>query len=224
MIEEVRKTGIRAAHGKRPAEVVMINRERLRTGMQLLLILASISLAAICVSGLTPEPQNNKKMIVSPPSLVKEPIAFTIKHRGQQIKANEEFDGDADWLKDVTLKLTNVSDKTITYIAIHLIFPETATPDKSSTGLHQIELGVHPDVPIKRSPIILRPGESIEVSLENEYPDMKKLVEKRVSIDKINKVTVRPQTALFDDGTMFFAGMLYHRDANNPHRWITIPQ
>jgi|SRR6185369_5543846 hypothetical protein len=202
----------------------MINRERLRTGLQLLLILANINLGAVYVSGWTPGPQNNKKTIVSPPSIVKEPVAISIKHRGQHVEANQEFDGDADWLKDVTLKLTNVSDKTITYIAIHLIFPETATAEKSSTGLHQIELGVHPDVPSNRSPIALRPGDSMEVTLGNEYGDIKKLVEKRVSIDKINKVTVRPQTALFNDGTMFFAGMLYRRDPNKPGKWITIQQ
>jgi hypothetical protein len=202
----------------------MINRERLRTGLQLLLILANINLGAVYVSGWTPGPQNNKKTIVSPPSIVKEPVAISIKQRGQHVEANQEFDGDADWLKDVTLKLTNVSDKTITYIAIHLIFPETATAEKSSTGLHQIELGVHPDVPSNRSPIALRPGDSMEVTLGNEYGDIKKLVEKRVSIDKINKVTVRPQTALFNDGTMFFAGMLYRRDPNKPGKWITIQQ
>jgi hypothetical protein len=202
----------------------MINRERLRTGLQLLLILANINLGAVYVSGWTPGPQNNKKTIVSPPSIVKEPVAISIKHRGQHVEANQEFDGDADWLKDVTLKLTNVSDKTITYIAIHLIFPETATAEKSSTGLHQIELGVHPDVPSNRSPIALRPGDSMEVTLGNEYGDIKKLVEKRVSIDKINTVTVRPQTALFNDGTMFFAGMLYRRDPNKPGKWITIQQ
>jgi len=202
----------------------MINRERLRTGLQLLLILANINLGAVYVSGWTPGPQNNKKTIVSPPSIVKEPVAISIKHRGQHVEANQEFDGDADWLKDVTLKLTNVSDKTIIYIAIHLIFPETATAEKSSTGLHQIELGVHPDVPSNRSPIALRPGDSMEVTLGNEYGDIKKLVEKRVSIDKINTVTVRPQTALFNDGTMFFAGMLYRRDPNKPGKWITIQQ
>jgi len=202
----------------------MINRERLRTGLQLLLILANINLGAVYVSGWTPGPQNNKKTIVSPPSIVKEPVAISIKHRGQHVEANQEFDGDADWLKDVTLKLTNVSDKTITYIAIHLIFPETATAEKSSTGLHQIELGVHPDVPSNRSPIALRPGDSMEVTLGNEYGDIKKLVEIRVSIDKINTVTVRPQTALFNDGTMFFAGMLYRRDPNKPGKWITIQQ
>ena len=202
----------------------MINRERLRTGLQLLLILANINLGAVYVSGWTPGPQNNKKTIVSPPSIVKEPVAISIKHLGQHVEANQEFDGDADWLKDVTLKLTNVSDKTITYIAIHLIFPETATAEKSSTGLHQIELGVHPDVPSNRSPIALRPGDSMEVTLGNEYGDIKKLVEKRVSIDKINTVTVRPQTALFNDGTMFFAGMLYRRDPNKPGKWITIQQ
>jgi hypothetical protein len=186
---------------------------------------ANISLAGIYVSGWpNSSTQSNKKTVIRPPTIVKEPVAITIKHHGQQIKPNEEFEGGADWLKDVTLKLTNTSDKTITYLAIHLIFPETATAEKSSTGLHQIELGVHPDVPSNRVPFILSPGDSTEVTLESEYADIMKLVEQRVPIDKINKVTVRPQTALFDDGTMFFAGMLYRRDPNNPGRWITIQQ
>jgi len=195
------------------------------TALQRFFIAASLCLSVFCVGGWSAShPQTNKKTVIREPTMVKEPVAITIKHRGQPIKPNEEFDGDADWLKELTLKLTNASDKTITYIAIHLIFPETATAEKPSTGLHQIELGVHPDVPSNRAPIILRPGDSIEVTLENEYADIKKLVEHRVSIDKINKVTVRPQTALFDDGTMSFAGMLYRRDPNIPHRWNPIKQ
>ena len=203
---------------------MMINRERLKTGLQLLLVVANISLVVVYVSGWTPRPQNNKKTVVLPPSFVKEPVAITIKHRGQQVKGNDEFDGDADWLKEVTLKLTNVSDKTITYIAIHLIFPETATAEKASTGLHQIEFGIHPDVPSNRAPIVFRPGDSMEVALGSEYAEIKKLVEQRVPIDKINKVIARPQTAIFDDGTQFFAGMLYRRDPNNPRQWIPIKQ
>ena len=195
------------------------------TVLQRFFIAVSLSLSVFCVVGWSAShPQTNKKTVIREPSFVKEPISITIKHRGQQIKPNEEFDGDADWLKDLTLKLTNASDKTITYIAIHFIFPETATADKPSTGLQQIELGVHPDVPSNRTPIILRPGDSMEVALGNEYTDIKKLVEHRVSIDRINKVTVRAQTAIFDDGTMFYAGMLYRRDPNIPHRWIPIKQ
>ena len=201
----------------------MINRERLRTGLQLLLVVANISLVVIYVSGWTvPSPQSNKKTIVSPPTIVKYPVAITIKHRGQQMKPNEEFDGATDWVKDLTLTVTNTSGKTITHLAIHLIFPETATAEQSSTALHQIELGVHPDVPSNRAPLILRPGDSIEVTLGNEYADIKKLVEKRVSIDKINTVTLRLQSAMFDDGTEFYAGELYRRDPNNPRRWIPI--
>ena len=201
----------------------MINREKLRTGLRLLLVVATISLVVIGVSGWTKSStQSNKKTIIRPPTMVKEPVAITIKHRGQQIKPNEEFDGDVDWLNNVTLKLTNVSDKTITYVAIHLVFPETATATDASTGLHQIELGVHPDVPSKRAPIILRPGDSMEVSLDSRYANIKYLVERRVPIAKISTVTVRPQTAIFDDGTMFFAGELYHRDPNIPHRWVPI--
>lgn len=201
----------------------MTNRERLRTVLQLLLVAANICLVVIYVAGSTSSPpQSNKKTVIREPSIVKEPVAITIKHRGRQIKENEAFDGDTDWLKDLTLKLTNTSDKTITYLQIHLIFPETATVEKSSTGLHRIELGVHPDVPLNRAPLILRPGDSTEVTLGNEYADIKKLVEKRVPIDKINQVTLRLHAAMFDDDTQFIAGMLYRRDPNTPHRWIPI--
>ena len=203
----------------------MINRERLKTGLQLLLVVANLSLVVIYVSGWTPpRAQTNKKTIIKPPTIVKEPVAITIKHRGQPINPNEEFDGDSDWLKDVTLKLTNKSDKTITFVQIHLVFPETATAEKSSTGLHRIELGIYPDFPSNRPPMVLRPGDSTEVTLANEYTEIKRLVEQRVPIDKINQVTLRLQTALFDDGTKFFAGVLYRRDPNIPGRWNPIQQ
>lgn len=78
---------------------------------------------------------------------------ISIELKGQSVHATkalraaegirtEEFDGDGDWLRNLTLKVKNKSDKVITYIVLDLTFPQTATNQHPRVGLHQVFLGV----------------------------------------------------------------------------------
>lgn len=203
----------------------MSERKGLTATLQLILIVANLCLVVIYLSGwITPRAQNNSKKIVRPPTLVKEPLDITMEHRGRSVKPNEEFEGDAEWLRNVRFRIKNNSDKVITYVVLNLTFPETATLQSARTGLHQIRLGLDPDVKTDGPPLYLKPGESKEISLDSEYPAIKKLVESRVPMQTISSLTLRIDTALFDDGIKFFAGVLYRRDRTDPHKWIPIEQ
>jgi hypothetical protein len=188
-------------------------------------------------------------MIVRRLTMVKYPLQLTTDYQNKPIDAKWNFppdsgvrtlvfDADSDWLRNITFKLKNVSDKKITYIAFFLIFPETAkAPPRSglnlptvkpssrarSEGMHQIFFGVDPNGKFQRPVLNLAPGETLEVSLAPEYPQINTLV--RVldfPIDQITQIEVEIHASLFDDGSLFEAGMMYQRDPKDPHHWITV--
>jgi hypothetical protein len=189
------------------------------------LVIANLCLAVVYLSAwINPHAQSSKKTVVRPHTLVKEPVEITIEHRGQPIKANEEFEGEVDWVKDLKLKLKNTSDKTITFIVLDVDFPETV-PVVGKVAQRQIWLGHAPDEQqTMRPPLQLRPGESIEVPLDAEYDDIKTLITGIMPLDSITKTVIRLHQVMFDDGTLFSAGVMYRRnpDPNDPHKWIKI--
>ena len=202
----------------------------------IILVSANLCSLVIYLSAWTkPGAQNNKKTIIRPLTLAQEPIEISIEVKGQPVTATktvraeramrtEEFDGDAHWLRDLTLKVKNKSEKTITYIVLDLTFPQTATNDNRRVGLHQVFLGVDPERKFIRPEIHLAPNESIDIPLTARHDDIKKLVESRLSIDNITEMEIRIHQVLFDDGTLFETGALYRRnpDQNDPRKWIKI--
>lgn len=203
----------------------MISRSTVQREITITLLIANLCLLVIYLSAWTyPLAQNSKKKVVRPLSLVVEPVEIEIKHRGQPVKANEGFDGDSDWFKNLKFKIKNRSEKAITYVVLDLTFPETATTGNDRVGLHQIRLGVSPELKSSGSQFYLAAGDSKQISLDTEYSEIKKLVESRIPVENITNLVLRLETALFDDETKWFAGTLYRRNSNpsDPHKWIPI--
>jgi len=176
----------------------------------------------------------NRKEIHERLSLVKYPTTLTFQLDGQPLKSTEEvvpylslrilrFEANNDWLRQLTLQLQNVSGKTITYVEIHLTFPQTAN-EKGRIGLHQIYLGIDPDRKFTRPEIRFAPNDTIELPVAKEIDEIKKLVETRLPLTQVFEVEVEVHAVLFDDGTMFQAGVMYQRDPNEPKKWIPIPK
>jgi hypothetical protein len=214
----------------------MLDRNKLRTVLQVILVIGNLSLVVIYFSGWTNARfQNNKKTIIRRLTLSKEPVEISFKLKGQHLKTSEavpddegiraeEFEGDVDWLKDLTLKLRNTSGKTITYIVLNLHFPEVT--NNGRTALHQIFLGIDPDRKFQRAELQLAPNESIEIPLAARNADLKMLVQKvgNLPVENVSKVWVEFHAATFDDGTLFETGTLYQRNPNrnDPQKWIKI--
>ena len=195
--------------------------------------------------------QTNEKMIIRRLSIVKYPLDLSIEYNGKPLNGDwkvleekglrtQTFAGDADWLKHLSLKLKNVSDQPINWVEVHLIFPEavdtkttsdglnlpspTPTPPRrAATALHRIEFGVGPYGNNQAAKLRLLPGEIIEIPLASEYSQISKLVQpKDFSVEQLNQILIDIQSALFEDGTMFMAGMMYRRDPKDTKRWIPI--
>jgi hypothetical protein len=207
-------------------------------GRRITLVLATATLWAlvICLTGwANPPVQSNKKTVIRRLTVAKYPLELAVELNGEPVKATktvlpeqglrtEEFAADADWLKNLTLKITNTSNRVITYVVLDLTFPETATSDNPRVGLHQIFLGIDPDRKFSRPELRMAPNESIEIPLATIYNDIKTLVASRLPIENVTKVEVEFHSALFADGTLFETGDLFRRnpDPNDPRKWIRI--
>lgn len=206
-----------------------------RRAITLVLALANLCVFVIFVSGWINPAAQNKKAIIRRLTLAKEPVDISFKLKGEPLNANhavrsaegisaDEFDGDSDWVKDLTLRLRNTSGKTITYIQLNLHFPEVT--NNGRVALQQIFLGVDPDGKFSRPELRLAPNETIEVPLTEKFPNIKTLVESvgKVPVGSVSKVWVEFHAAYFDDGTLFEAGTTFRRnpDQSDPRKWIKI--
>jgi hypothetical protein len=182
--------------------------------------------------------QSNKKTILQRLSYFKYPIEVSFELKGQPLSLTkavlaepgfrtEEFEGDRDWLKDLTIKIKNTSGKTITWMLVNLLFPDI-TKD-GAIALHQIFLGVDPDAPFARPELRLLPNQTLEIPLNGRYEDLKRLVNvigSGTPIESVSKLEVEFHAALFDDETRFQTGEMFRRnpDPNDPQKWIRIKQ
>jgi hypothetical protein len=182
--------------------------------------------------------QNNKKTVIRRLTVLKYPVELSFKLKGQPLESTEtvlldqairtnEFDADADWLKDFTISLKNTSGKTITYIVLNLRFPEVTR--NGGAALHQVFLGMDPDRKFSRPELQLAPNEVLDIPLASRYDAIKRLVKTvgpDFAFENLSKVEVAFQAALLDDETLFETGTWYRRnpDPNDPRRWIVIKE
>lgn len=202
----------------------MASRNTLQRGITVTLVVANLSLLVVYTSAwVRSRPQNNKKTVVRPLTLVKEPVEIKFEHRGKPLKENEEFESDSDWVKDLKFKLKNRSGKTITYILLDVDFPETAA-SSGRVAQQQITLGRDPEGHSTQQPLQLRPEESMEVSLDAGYDQIKNLIGRSLPMESISKTVIRLHQVMFDDGTLFSSGSMYRRndEPNATQKWVKI--
>jgi len=149
-------------------------------------------------------------------------LKFTEVKVGQKDrKFDEGFDAEPEWVKNLSFKLENISGKPIVYLSVNINFPET----RSSGNLmsYQVVFGQHPHSKLKHNkPMLLMPGETLEVFLDNEKDKIYKFVNERQSIESIQKVELEIGFIVFEDKTAWTAGSFLRQDPNNPNRYNNI--
>jgi hypothetical protein len=145
---------------------------------------------------------------------------FDLKAKNRGVKFNEAFEADADWLKDVSLKIKNNSEKTIVCIYMLVIFRETAPAPMTYPKF----FGRPTNTSVKPGgrPLELKPGEVLTVSFADEFEGLKRAVEYRRPVDSVNVVDLEITRAYFEDGMMWDLGELYRPDPDNFGKWVLV--
>ncbi len=196
---------------------------------------ANAIIAAIClvVSGWALAKSNFKELLQEPERAIlqakpheKDPLEITeVKVNERVVRLEEKFAENDKWLRHVAFKIRNKYSKPVTYVQINIDFPET-----EATGTmmqHQVFLGQHPDVkrPFPVPAFRIMPGETAEISLAEEYGEIKRMIELRnPSVDQISRILVRLSDVGFEDGTIYSGGNIFRRnpDANGRPKWLKV--
>ena len=201
------------------------------------LVIIILGLLVVNSSGWTkPFVQTHKKTIIQRLTIIKYPVELSFKLKGQPLTSKEtvlaaegirtnDFEADADWLKDFTISIKNTSGKTITYTQVNLFFPEVMWNGR--VGTQQIHIGVDFNRTVSRPELRLAPNASLEIPLATRYDDIRMLVTSAGSgfiIENLSKMEIEFHAALLDDETLFQAGVWYRRgaDPSHPNRWDPI--
>ena len=183
-----------------------------------LIVISTISVLFSAKGALTVYAQNEKKIIKLAYS-IKPQVKFTEVKVGQQDrKLDESFNAEAEWVKNLSFKLESISDKPIVFLQVNVNFPETrASGNLISYG---VSFGQRPGLKLRNSkPMLLMPGETLEVSLEMEKDKIYKFVNERQPIESIQKVELEIGFIIFEDKTAWTAGSFLRQDPNNPNRY-----
>lgn len=131
-------------------------------------------------------------------------------------KFDESFDAETEWVKSLSFKLENISGKPIVYLKVNVNFPETRlTGNLMSYG---VTFGQFPDSKLKHNePMLLKPGETLEVSLDKEKDKIYKFVNTRQPIELIQNIQLEIGFIVFEDKTAWTAGSFLRQDPSNPN-------
>lgn len=156
-----------------------------------------------------------------------EPIAIVSRELGDKPFLNDtQVIAGPDWLRELTLGVKNISNKTIKSFEINLgieksgyvlllRFPlppnEILNPDGKSTGVYE---------PLKT----LKPGETIKLKIPEWQlvPILENV--KKEGLTDIDHVTMSFELLSFDDHTGWYQGMDMREDPIGSRQWIPVPR
>ena len=111
--------------------------------------------------------KSKSEKIIKKVSFENEPIEFVgLESDEKEIKQDEKFVREDDWLKDFTIKFKNISDKPITFISIVLLFPETGPNGQPMS--YALNYGSRQSSKNSNKTDILSPNNTAEVKLSVE--------------------------------------------------------
>ncbi|MDT4954336.1 MAG: hypothetical protein QOJ02_2474 [Acidobacteriota bacterium] len=154
----------------------------------------------------------------------KEPLRVkAIKREKDDVLISKKFLAGDDWLKGLSFRLENISDKNIVFVQLEVEFPRSDDVPPLVFPL-QYGAGLAPNdsAPANRvTPI--RPGEDVVLSLSDaQYDGLQQLLGEMKYSKSIKNAILDIRTVIFDDGIMWRAGRLMKLDPNNLRHWIGI--
>ena len=172
--------------------------------------------------------QPSRDRIIKLVSWPREPIKIaTIKVRGVRIEPGEKFQAEDDWLRGLTLSVTNISDKPICSINIALDFPRAENPDPPLRE-HLIFWCIAPSPGTSESsakPRPLKPGQSMDIVLnDSRYAELKESLRQTDYPATINRLEIMVDEIEFEGekDRKWAGGQVMRRDPDDPDRWYPV--
>jgi hypothetical protein len=148
----------------------------------------------------------------------------------RQVPLRKPFLDDDDWMKGLTIRIENKSDRVITHVTIAIFFDrpaEQADQPEQPGALWEISHGVSPfDFKSNESmppPIVraVQPGETEPIALSgSQYEAMMSFL-RDIKFSPIERIHVSVYTIGFADGTGW-RGQLERRDPKSPYGWSPV--
>lgn len=170
----------------------------------------------------TVKAQNADKIIQLVPTINPQLKFSKVKVDQQPIELGKYFEADQNWIENLTFELENISDKPVVFLQGNINFPETRTTGILMSYLKSFGQRPNSKFKSKNEPMLLEPGETLEVSLDKEEGRIYKFINERQPIGTIHKIELEVSFIIFEDKTACSAGTFVRQDPNNPDRYIRI--
>jgi hypothetical protein len=153
-----------------------------------------------------------------------QPLEITeLRIDGKEAKLSKGVTIDTEWLRGLSWKVKNVTDKNILAIDLFIVFPQTAS-NGGRLFVLSMKYGTDPKSlgrPDTSQP--LRPKDTTTFVISDEiYGRLKPNLEKQVAISDVNHLRIKTELVVFDDDTAWGGGQHMRRDPNNPRVWVPV--
>lgn len=150
-----------------------------------------------------------------------------VKSRIGIIEMNKKINtADDDWLKGLTIRVHNLSGKTVTHVLIRLQFVRPKEQSQERDLMVPLEYGPSPFRPSEQESSAqppIPPGKTAEITwADSEYDSLRPILNELNYPATIKRVRVFVGAIGFSDGTTWQAGRIFKRDPDHPEKWIPI--
>ena len=148
-----------------------------------------------------------------------------VKSKIGVIETDKKISASDDWLKGLTIRVRNESDKIVTGLVISIQFRRPANQAK--------ELDLVAPIPYGRDPLAspeeaatataepILPGQTKDIALSDQaYDSLRSILDNLNYPASIRSVKLEVKIIGFQDGTYWSNGAIFRRDPNNPGKWI----
>jgi hypothetical protein len=198
-------------------------------------VLGLVSLLAVLPST-AGYPAQDQERLIERWSNPDEPVRINVvKAKKGVIETGKKFRGDDEWFKGLTVNVTNVSGKIITYVSIDFTFsrPEEGETAQQPPFIDSLTYGNSPFLdretlqafPPPPPPPPLLPGESIDLTLSEEsYSSIRRSLTKLKYPASIKRIMMVIRDIGFDDGTVWTMGHRYRPNPDDPEHPIELDE
>lgn len=187
-------------------------------------------LASACVLVYTAHSSTSKSQIAdkiiekggdyNPPVKIK-----LVKSKIGIIETDKKISANDDWLRGLTIRVRNDSNKPVTSVSIAIQFRRPENQAQELDLIAPIEYGQNPFTPLQEGssipPEFILPGQTRDIALSDEgYDSLRSMLDELKYPTSIRSVKVEVRVIGFSDGTAWNTGKIFRRDPNNPDKWI----